>query len=597
MDKKIKEKIINSFAIYSRKSKFTGKGESIGNQIELCRQYIKINYPHISDENIIIYEDEGFSGKNINRPQFKQMMSDCEKKKFDAIICYRLDRVSRNIGDFANLIEKLDCLNISFVSIKETFDTESSFGRAMIFISSVFSQLERETIAERIRDNMLELAKTGRWLGGITPTGYISEPVESLNIDGKIKKAYKLSIVEEEIKIVKTIFDKFLETNSLSKTESFLLINDIKTKRGNKFTRFTIKNILVNPVYMIADKDAYMYFSKNNVDLFNDENEFDGKYGIMAYNKTIQKDKRANEIRDICDWIIAVGKHTGIISGKNWVKVQECLEQNKSKTFRKPKSNTALLSGLLYCGKCGDYMRPKMSQRMDKDGEYIFNYLCETKEKTRCTKCDLKNPNGNTLDKMVCEEVKKLAEDSSDFFKELEAGKKQLETNSKDYENDLEQAKNNYSENQKNIDKLVMALTKAENTPAYEHIFKQINELSEKGEALAKSINELENLTKNNFLNDEEFDILKQILISFKETFNLMSIEEKRAALRTFIDKVVWDGENVHIYFFGAKGERGDMEYFEPQGDDSKCYVSIDYTKLRKLLPSIYFKPIFLIIS
>ena len=563
---------LNSVAIYSRKSKFTGKGESIENQIELCRQYIKIHYPHISDENIIIYEDEGFSGKNVNRPQFKQMMSDCEKKRFNAIICYRLDRVSRNIGDFAKLIEELNGLNVSFVSIKESFDTESPLGRAMMYISSIFSQLERETIAERIRDNMLELAKTGRWLGGITPTGYISEPVESINVDGKIKKAYKLSVVEEEIKIVKTIFDKFLETNSLSKTESFLLINDIKTKKGNKFTRFTIKNILINPVYMIADKDAYKYFSKNSVDLFNEENDFDGKYGIMAYNKTIQKDKKANQIRDIQDWIIAVGKHTGIINGKDWIKVQECLKQNKSKSFRKPKSNTALLSGLLYCGKCGDYMRPKMSQRLDGNGEYIFSYLCETKEKTRCTKCNSKNPNGNTLDKMVCEEVKKLAEESSDFFKELEEGKKQIEANSKDYENDLEQAKNNFNENQKNIDALVMALTKAENTPAYEHILKQINELSEKGEKIKSSIQELENLTKNNFLNDEEFDILKQILISFKETFDIMSIEEKRAALRTFIDKVVWDGENVHIYFFGAKGEKEDVEYLEPKGNDSKGY-------------------------
>ena len=71
-------------------------------------------------------------------------------------------------------------------------------GRAMMYIASVFSQLERETIAERIRDNMHELAKTGRWLGGTTPTGYASESVQKVTIDGKAKKACKLKLIPED---------------------------------------------------------------------------------------------------------------------------------------------------------------------------------------------------------------------------------------------------------------------------------------------------------------------------------------------------------------------------------------------------------------
>ena len=189
-----------SIAIYSRKSKFTGKGESIDNQIELCKQYISTHFPDCAAGKIHIYEDEGFSGGNIERPQFKRMMADARdgNKELSAIVCYRLDRISRNIGDFAKLIEELDGLKISFVSIKEQFDTSSPMGRAMMYISSVFSQLERETIAERIRDNMHELSKTGRWLGGITPTGYVSESVENVTIDGKIKKVCKLKLVQEE---------------------------------------------------------------------------------------------------------------------------------------------------------------------------------------------------------------------------------------------------------------------------------------------------------------------------------------------------------------------------------------------------------------
>ena len=98
---------------------------------------------------------------------------------FAAIVVYRFDRISRNIGDFAKLIEDLGDRHIDFISIREQFDTSYPMGRAMMYIASVFSQLERETIAERIRDNMHELSKTGRWLGGTTPTGYASESLSS----------------------------------------------------------------------------------------------------------------------------------------------------------------------------------------------------------------------------------------------------------------------------------------------------------------------------------------------------------------------------------------------------------------------------------
>ena len=93
------------YVIYSRKSKFTGKGESIENQIELCRQYIAMHFGEDASENVLVYEDEGFSGGNLERPQFKKMMKDSQKIAFAAIVVYRLDRISRNIGDFAEPAE------------------------------------------------------------------------------------------------------------------------------------------------------------------------------------------------------------------------------------------------------------------------------------------------------------------------------------------------------------------------------------------------------------------------------------------------------------------------------------------------------------
>ena len=268
-------KTADTIAIYSRKSRYTGKGESIGNQIDLCREYIRTHYGDAAAEHTVVFEDEGFSGGNLNRPDFKKMMTAAKERKIRAIVVYRLDRISRNISDFSSLIEELGRLGIDFVSIRESFDTSSPMGRAMMYIASVFSQLERETIAERILDNMHELAKTGRWLGGTTPTGYASESVKSITVDGKTKKACKLKLLPDEAEIIYKIFDFYEQYDSLTMTETELLRQGVKTKTGRSFTRFSIKSILQNPVYLIADKDAYQYFVDNEAELFSPESDFD----------------------------------------------------------------------------------------------------------------------------------------------------------------------------------------------------------------------------------------------------------------------------------------------------------------------------------
>jgi len=115
----MKQDLQGVFVIYSRKSKFTGKGESVENQVEMCRNYIASVYGPEAAEAALVYEDEGFSGGNLERPQFKKMMKDSHEQKFAAIVVYRLDRISRNIGDFAKLIEDLGDRKIDFISIRE----------------------------------------------------------------------------------------------------------------------------------------------------------------------------------------------------------------------------------------------------------------------------------------------------------------------------------------------------------------------------------------------------------------------------------------------------------------------------------------------
>lgn len=574
------KKNTDSIAIYSRKSKFTGKGESIGNQIELCKEYIRAHYGDDALDNLMVYEDEGFSGGNLNRPDFKKMMAAAKERKFKAVIVYRLDRISRNISDFSSLIEELARLDIAFVSIKEQFDTGSPMGRAMMYIASVFSQLERETIAERIRDNMHELAKAGRWLGGTTPTGFESEGEEKVTVDGKKKKTFKLKLVPQEAEIVRLIYDLFTETNSLTMTEAELMKRRIVTRNGNYFTRFSIKAILQNPVYMIADQEAYDYLTEKEADLFSDRAEFDGKHGIMAYNRTDQEKGKTTQYNPVNEWIVAVGKHPGLIPGKTWVRVQDALEQNKSKAFRRPKSNEALLTGLLYC-RCGNRMYPKLSKRRTADGDVIFTYVCKLKERSQRSLCNNRNANGNTMDLAVVEQVKRLNDHNAEFIDQMEKSRKFYTGNRVQYEEQLAALQKDKAEVEKKIEGLVDSLIELGDSAAKVRVAKRIEALTAESDALEVRIQELIALTSQHAMSDIEFDVLRQLLSVFQENIDDMPLEQKRAAIRTVVRKVIWDGVNAHIVLFGADEEEIEMPDITPllteQEETLEPFADVDY--------------------
>ena len=119
-------------------------------------------------------------------------------------------------------------------------------------------------------------------------------------MDGKERKAYKLDIIKEEAEIIKLIFSKFIETNSLTKTDTYLLQNNITTKNGKNFTRFSIRSILQNPVYMIADQNAWEYFDSSGVEIYAEQSEFDGKHGIcLLYTSFIEFGTACISISDL----------------------------------------------------------------------------------------------------------------------------------------------------------------------------------------------------------------------------------------------------------------------------------------------------------
>ena len=554
------------FAIYSRKSKLTGKGESIENQIGMCRQYIARSFGQESADSALVYEDEGFSGGSMKRPNFQRMMKEVHKGGIRTIVCYRLDRLTRNTKDCFEFVEELERCGVSFISIKENFDLTTPTGRLMFTFVAALAQMERETIADRIRDNLQELAKTGRWLGGNTPLGYESEGTEYFRVDGKKRRIFHLKPIPEEAQLVQMIFSRFLEVRSLTKLETWLLNQDCKTRQGRPFSRFAVREIMMNPVYAKADGVMYQYLIKNGACPFSGREAFDGTHGVMTYNRTEQAKGRSARKKPMEEWVVAVGEHEGIISGEDWVAVQGLLDENRSKSFRwrAGQKNEALLSGLLHC-RCGHCMRPKVTNRTTADGERHFSYLCELKEKSRRHKCGNRDINGNRLDRAVCTEIKKLSEDKSELNRRLAAGKKAFVDESGQLTEDLERLRKAQRENQKEINALVNSLAKLAGTPGEQSILDGISRRSEKDRSIRENMQELEQLLQQQDLQAQSFEILRDMLRSFAATVDDMTVEQKRLALRVIVRDVVWDGEMVHIYLFGDE-EAGGEDIGLPRG-------------------------------
>lgn len=517
-----------TIAIYSRKSKFVEGSESIESQIEMCKEYIKRNFKNVED--ILIYEDEGFSGGNIDRPQFKQMIKDAENKMFNVVICYRLDRISRNVLDFSSVISKLERLDISFVSIREQFDTSTPMGRAMMYISSVFAQLERETIAERIRDNMMELSKTGKWLGGREPLGY-----KKIGIG-------KNAVLEKnnDVEFVKMIYEKYLEFDSTVKVQKYTILNGFRNSKGKIYSFTSVKFILSNPVYCIADGTFYEYAKDNNMIICNAKDEFETnkKYGVMCFNRHNEQ-KNAVTKKDSKEWIVSIGQHEGIIDSKTWIQVQNRLKINSNKFPREGTAQNALLSGLIRCKNCGSPLATIANYRNNKRTQHY--YKCKTKAVSNGTLCNIKNVNGQEADKQVLDGLLRFEEDPKlidSLFAEHEN-----ELNSNSINEEIETIETHININKKDIEKLTEKLIYTENSVASKYIVSKIEKLDEEIKELNDKTISLKRKQNESKLQQVNKQVFKDNVKYLKNNLHNLNTEELKRIIRNCISVIYWDGE------------------------------------------------------
>ena len=348
-------------AIYTRKSSEEG----------LEQEFNSLDAQRLAGENYIAsqqhegwvlvpqhYDDGGYSGGNLERPGLKRLFQDIRDNQIDCIVVYKIDRLTRSLLDFTRIIALFDEYNVSFVSVTQSFNTSNSMGRLMLNVLLSFAQYERELTGERIRDKVDASKKQGMWMGGTIPLGY--------DVNDR-----KLVINEAEAKIIRLLYQQFLETQSLISVVRDINALGLRTKHwisnagivhsGRAFEKKNVRRILQNPMYR---------------------------------GKVRHKGQDYN------------GQHEAIIDEKTWQQVQACFSQRERPPGIGARRTTVpLLKGLIRCGECDTCMIPTYTHKQGKQYRY---YLCEHQHRGMQDNCAIGRIAAGVIETVVIKQVTRL---------------------------------------------------------------------------------------------------------------------------------------------------------------------------------------------
>ena len=331
-------------AIYARQSVEKKDSLSIESQVELCRRF--------AGEDALVFEDRGFSGKNVNRPAFSRLLLAVEEGQVGKLFVYRLDRFSRSIADFSRLWELLERRGVEFLSATEQFDTSSPMGRAMLHIVLVFAQLERETTAARVRDNYLHRFALGQWPGGPAPYGFrLSKCREG-------GRRVSTLTPDDRADTVRAIFRRYAQPEvSLRALARSLTDGGVPGPRQGPWDSAGLSRLLRSPAYVRADEDVYWHYLAQGLTAQQGPEAFDGVHACAVLGR-----------RSGGGSTVSVSNHEGLVDAPLWLAVQEKLRQNRQ-LGRSSAGAHSWLTGLLKCAGCG------YAVRISRDGRSGRFYL------------------------------------------------------------------------------------------------------------------------------------------------------------------------------------------------------------------------------
>ena len=326
----------------------------------------------------VVFEDAGYSAKNTDRPDYQRMMARVRTGEFSHLLVWKIDRISRNLLDFAAMYAELKKLGIVFVSKNEQFDTSSAMGEAMLKIILVFAELERNMTSERVSAVMLSRANDGIWNGGKVPFGYAYD-----------KDSKQFSIIEDEAQVVLHIYDLYESVKSLTTVAKSLNEKGVRSRTGKPWNPTTVRTMLTNPFYA----------------------------GTYRYNYRDESSKSFT-VKDKDEWLLVLDHHPAIVTPERQEIIAVMLQSKQrgwagaGMTYQR--KNIHIFAGLLKCGCCG-YTMIASPDRERSDGWRPSVYKCSRQR--RFGDCDNKYVSDVTLGPFALNFVANLIRASNSFGK------------------------------------------------------------------------------------------------------------------------------------------------------------------------------------
>lgn len=326
------------------------------------RELITYSEMVLGVSDYVIFEDAGYSAKNTDRPDYLRMMDRLRTGEFTHLLVWKIDRISRNLLDFASMYQELKTLGIAFVSKNEQFDTSNAVGEAMLKIILVFAELERQMTSERVTAVMLSRAGNGQWNGGRIPYGYSYDQTEK-----------KFSLDPAENRVYNLICDTYEEFQSTLYVSRYLNNKGLRTRQGKEWSATAVHKILSNVFYV----------------------------GDYLYN--VHDDGRGSSTRGEDEWVRIEHHHVPSISRDRFDRIQFILKRNKrggnARGETHIRKNIHIFSGLVRCGKCGSNMSATLDRRR-ANGWRPSIYAC-SKDRNNSSVCQNKYISDVTLGPFV----------------------------------------------------------------------------------------------------------------------------------------------------------------------------------------------------
>ena len=495
-------------------------------QIKLMRAHIRFQNQMREERGDAVDEEwlearvyilEGISGsKSLRSEEFQQLYLDIETGTVNTVLCTRLDRVSRSIKDFVDFFDYLNKHDVGFVCVTQKIDTTSAYGRFITYILMALAELEREQTSERMQLSKKNRAEEGKWTGSVPPLGYNLGDTRG-----------KLVVNKDEAVVVRHIFTEYIKLGSLRKVVELLNKEGLRTKRrtskqgvvrgGGKFTLEVIRRTLRNKAYIGVQQVNKKYQSEDQ--------------------ETLKPTQRYSEVDAHWD---------GIVDEQLFEQVQVILDQGQAtrhNTVARQK-HTYLLSGLLYCGKC---LKGMKADSTTKPGEKrYFRYVCKT---PGCTG----SISANGIEEAVTKNISELAFKPQVLSRIIEETNNQITEDVPRMRRELEVQRKTLKRTEDRIRTLMDHLGGLDENAQIE-VTTELEKQSKKKKQINAHIVHLEARISGSGNDKVITEAVVMALDDFAQSIGHLNDRERKALLRSMVNKVYWDGENgLRIGVYGKQ--------------------------------------------